>query len=748
MINLDTWEPPILPEQIPGGDMPGDRITVVPELIAKANKIFPELIRQVNARKAEERVVVSVCGGSGVGKSTIASILAYYLGQAGIGCYTLSGDNYPHRIPKHNDAERLRVFQSGGVQALAEYLGSPQELDFSQLNQIITVFKAGADHLSLKRMGREETEIWYDRVDFRNIQVLLIEWTHGNSKYLNGVDIPILLSSTPQETLAHRLARNRDSNADSPFTTMVLEIEQKQILAQTHRAKIILTNSGELLLPVRNDNMDNRPMLNAYPDSMGGTLEDITEILGLPQLQGAFGSMYILPSLYYTDLDRGFSVIDYDLNGVIAKREDLDTLREMGIDLKLDFILNHLSVRSEAFQDILKNGDASQYKDFFINWNAFWEGCGEMNTEGYIQPKQELIRDMFFRKPGLPILMVEFPDGKQVPYWNTFYQKVTEENGQRHYLGQMDLNIQSPLVWEHYEETLEKLSGYGAKIVRLDAFAYAPKSPGKRNFLNDPETWELLEKVRQIADRFGLTLLPEIHAAYGEKIYEQIASRGYMTYDFFLPGLIIDALESGCGERLAVWARELVDKKIHTVNMLGCHDGIPMLDLKGLLPDERIDELIALLVSRGGHVKELHGQKNMYYQVNATYLSALGENEKKLLLARAIQLFMPGKPQIWYLDLLAGTNDYEAMRRAGKDGHKEINRTNLAKDEVMERLKLPVVQKQLELLRFRCSSPAFAMDSQIEAYEEGTSLSVAWTHGNDKAWLRADLATYEFQYGT
>ena len=240
--------------------------------------------------------------------------------------------------------------------------------------------------------------------------------------------------------------------------------------------------------------------------------------------------------------------------------------------------------------------------------------------------------------------MVRFPDGREVPYWNTFYQKVWEEEGQRRYLGQMDLNIQSPKVWEFYEDTLKKLSGYGAKIIRLDAFAYAPKAPGRRNFMNDPETWQVLGKVKKMADRYGLTLLPEIHASYEEKTYQTIADQGYMTYDFFLPGLIIDALESHSGERLAAWATELYTKKIRTVNMLGCHDGIPMLDLKGLLPNKRIEELIDLLVKRGGHVKELHGKKNMYYQVNATYFSALGEDEKKLLLARAIQLFMPGKP--------------------------------------------------------------------------------------------------------
>ena len=32
------------------------------------------------------------------------------------------------------------------------------------------------------------------------------------------------------------------------------------------------------------------------------------------KMQDVFSSFYILPSLYHSDLDRGFSVIDYDLN--------------------------------------------------------------------------------------------------------------------------------------------------------------------------------------------------------------------------------------------------------------------------------------------------------------------------------------------------------------------------------------------------------------------------------------------------
>ena len=158
------------------------------------------------------------------------------------------------------------------------------------------------------------------------------------------------------------------------------------------------------------------PMLNAYPDSIGGHLGDIVAFLGRPELEGVFKSFYILPSLFHTDLDRGFSVIDYGLNRQLASEADLRALQDSGVDLKLDFILNHASVLSPQFQDIIANGEQSRYRDFFIDWNQFWAGHGAMTPDGHIQPNAELIRDMFFRKPGLPILSVRFPDGREVPY--------------------------------------------------------------------------------------------------------------------------------------------------------------------------------------------------------------------------------------------------------------------------------------------------------------------------------------------
>ena len=534
-------------------------------------------------------------------------------------------------------------------------------------------------------------------------------------------------------------------------------------------------------------------MLNAYPDSVGGRLSDIVSLLKKDEFKDSFRSFYILPSVFNTDLDRGFSLIDYEISETLASRKDIEDLHELNIDLLMDFILNHISVLSKQFQDILRYGDESKYRDFFIDWNKFWAGKGEMCEEGYIIPDQKYIKDMFFRKAGLPILMVRFPDGRDVPYWNTFYQEVIynqldplelvrkldmqygtavkiseivnedlkekkpleeidlkefncykEEiikylNDNRSYLGQMDLNIKSPLVWDYYCETLRKLSSYGVAIVRLDAFAYTPKEPGEKNFLNDPGTWDLLEKINTEASKLGLTLLPEIHASYKEKIYKLLADKGYMVYDFFLPGLLIDAFIRKNGEYLKKWADEVIENKISTVNMLGCHDGIPLLDLKGLLPDEDIQTIIDTVVARGGYVKDLHGAKNVYYQVNATYYSALGEDDRRMEMARAIQLFMPGKPQIWYLDLFAGKNDYDAMARAGAGGHKEINRSNLTLEQAEELLKKDVVKKQLELLRFRNTCPVFTEDAEIYVECDESQMEITWTNEKGSVSLYADF---------
>ncbi|GEN81406.1 nucleoside/nucleotide kinase family protein [Actinotalea fermentans] len=290
------WRPVEVPAEIPTGDMPGDRVSIGPAHVAKANALLPMVVDALVpavAANPSARAVVAVAGGSGVGKSEIASLLAFFLRSAGVGAYTLSGDNYPRRIPAQNDAERLRVFRDGGVRglvvdglvtpertaalralqaddadadpahvaqhpwlasyqragrsALAGYLGTPAEIDFDHLSAILGEFKNGASRLHLRRMGRGPADLWYEAVDVTGVDVVVVEWTHGASRHLRGVDVRILLNSTPAETLAHRRARGRDGATDSPFTALVLGLEQEMLDAQAPDAAIILAKSGERL---------------------------------------------------------------------------------------------------------------------------------------------------------------------------------------------------------------------------------------------------------------------------------------------------------------------------------------------------------------------------------------------------------------------------------------------------------------------------------------------------------------------
>ena len=292
---IRSWVPHTPAGELAGGDMPGDSIRIGEDHLRKAAIIFPVMLSLLRKSLEENggRAVVSVFGGSGVGKSEIASLLASYLREIGIGTYTLSGDNYPRRIPMYNDAERLRIFRVYGVRgllekglynenvryallslwnvgtdpdpalvesytwlrtyqqfgraALAGYLGQEAEQDYGELRAIVDRFRAGDRKIWLKRMGRTDDALWYSEIDFSEIPVLMVEWTHGGSGHFGDVDVPILLASTPAETREHRRMRARDSGTDSAFTTMVLEIEQKQIEERAPQAALIISKAGSLI---------------------------------------------------------------------------------------------------------------------------------------------------------------------------------------------------------------------------------------------------------------------------------------------------------------------------------------------------------------------------------------------------------------------------------------------------------------------------------------------------------------------
>ena len=261
------------------------------EQIRNAERLFPLILAKTEERK-EKKTIISVSGGSGVGKTGMAFLLQNMFEKQGKKSLIISGDNYPHRIPMYNDAERiarfrmsglngliterlytdevkekllelqkagrdaeeqedmqwLSIYQKYGDKALTDYLGTDQELDYEAVSNLLMQFHGGTSQLLLRHMGRTPDDIWYDRRDVSDTDILILEWTHGNSACLQGVDVSVVLISTPEETLENRKKRNRDTAIDSPFVARVLSIEQKKINDGLDRADIIQDMHGRIYM--------------------------------------------------------------------------------------------------------------------------------------------------------------------------------------------------------------------------------------------------------------------------------------------------------------------------------------------------------------------------------------------------------------------------------------------------------------------------------------------------------------------
>jgi sucrose phosphorylase len=123
-------------------------------------------------------------------------------------------------------------------------------------------------------------------------------------------------------------------------------------------------------------------------------------------------------------------------------------------------------------------------------------------------------------------------------------------------------------------------------------------------------------------------------------------------------------------------------------------------------------------------------------QINCTFYDALGRRDDEYRMARAIQCFVPGVPQIYYVGLLAGVNDLDLLRRTGAG--RDINRHYYGSDDLRSALTRPVVQSLLALLRFRNHHPAFGGRFEMAA-EASDRLVLAWSRGDAFARLEADV---------
>jgi len=465
----------------------------------------------------------------------------------------------------------------------------------------------------------------------------------------------------------------------------------------------------------------NEAMLITYSDSLGNNLEELAIVLD-KYLKGVIGGIHLLPFFPSTG-DRGFAPSDYTV--VDPSFGGWDEIEKLGENyyLMFDFMINHISRESIFFQDFKKHHNQSKYKDMFIRIHEFF-------PEG--RPTQADIDLIYKRKDKAPFQTVEFSDGSSEQVWNTFGEE------------QIDLDVTKEVVKQFIRDTIKDMASHGCSLIRLDAFAYAIKKLDTNDFFIEPEIWELLDEVRAEAAKYEIDLLPEIHEHYA--IQMKIAAHDYYVYDFALPMVTLYSLYSGKSERLANWLKISPMKQFTT---LDTHDGIGVVDARDLLTDEELDYTSEELYKVGANVKKVYSSANYnnldIYQINSTYYSALGDNDQSYLMARAIQCFAPGIPQIYYVGLLAGKNDIELLEQS-KEG-RNINRHYYTLSEIDDEVKRPVVKKLFDLLKFRNTSDAFDLEGSIEIQTPSESKIIIHRKNQENSVvsiLEADLETKEF----
>ncbi len=113
-----------------------------------------------------------------------------------------------------------------------------------------------------------------------------------------------------------------------------------------------------------------RPQLLTYPDSLGGDLPALGDLLDGP-LAGIFHGVHVLPP-FPSSGDRGFAPLTYDrIDPRFGTWDDVRRIAERH-DVLLDLMINHISRESAEFKDFLQHGRESTSADLFITLDKVW----------------------------------------------------------------------------------------------------------------------------------------------------------------------------------------------------------------------------------------------------------------------------------------------------------------------------------------------------------------------------------------
>ncbi len=465
--------------------------------------------------------------------------------------------------------------------------------------------------------------------------------------------------------------------------------------------------------------------LITYVDRIG--CENISDLKSLIQNQfkGLFGGVHLLPFFNPIDgEDAGFDPKNHaQIDPRLGNWNDLKSLSEE-VDIMADLIVNHISAESEQFQNYLEKGEKSEFNELIL-------------TEDKVFPNgasKEEITKIYRPRPGLPFTKFTLADGAEKNVWTTFTSN------------QIDIDVTSKKGEEYLDNILQTFEASGVTMIRLDAAGYAIKKAGTSCFMID-ETFEFISAITEKARAKGIAVLVEIHSFYQTQI--EIAKRVDYVYDFALPVLVLDTLFNKDAGNLKNW---LAISPRNVVTVLDTHDGIGIVDVAsedgkpGLIKDDVLSDIVEKMhKNSSGTSRKATGAaaSNLdLYQVNSTYFEALGRNEKEYLIARCIQFFVPGVPQVYYVGLLAGENDMALLKETNVG--RDINRHFYTLKEIDERIDSYFFQNFKKLIVLRNSHPAFEGIFEVKDTKSNV-LHLKWLNGKEWAELFVYLDVMEVE---
>ena len=461
--------------------------------------------------------------------------------------------------------------------------------------------------------------------------------------------------------------------------------------------------------------MTNQPQLIAYVDRLtAGTFRDLASLLDGP-FKGAFGGVHVLPFFHPIDgADAGFDPIDHaQVDGRLGTWDDVRALTARTA-VMADLIVNHVSRRSPQFRHYHEHGTGSPYAGMFLTFDRVFPD-GATGSD---------LRALYTIRATLPFTKHDTASGEPVILWTTFTSD------------QIDIDVEHPEARGYLAAVLDRFQNAGITMIRLDAVGHAVKRAGTSCFMI-PETFAFIADLTAEAHARGMEVLVEVHSHHEDQI--AIARQVDRVYDFALPPLVLHALYRRDAAALKRW---MEIRPSNTVTVLDTHDGIGVSDIAGLLPADDVAALVETIHQRSAGASRLAsgtGAANVdASQINCTFYDALGGRDDEYLIARAVQCFAPGVPQIYYVGLLAGHNDMDLLRRTGVG--RDINRRYYTPETIGVEIERPVVQSLLALLRFRSAHPAFNGTFCLRP-SAPDRLIMEWANGSDTARLDVDLST-------